>query len=672
MKKITLLILILWAPIIWSQKYKYGKVSKAELEEKAYPLDPTANAAVLYSERKATFEYDKENGFILEEKYFKRIKIYNKEGYTKATKEIEIFHNINGEEEVTGISAKTYTLEKDKIVKTKLSKKNIFKEVKNKYYNTQTFTMPNLQSGCVVEWKYTKRTPFFSMFDNVILQEDIPIKKINVRIVTPEYFVYNTITKGFLHIPIKENKKERTVSFSDIGHIGEGSSGFARPNKSSNKTTTFNFTEKIQLIEMSNVPALKDEFRSGNINNYMAGLKYELSYIKYPNRPINSFATDWEAVVKKIYFRSAFGEQLKKKNHFKDELDVVLQGKNSIPEKIGSIYQFVKNKIKWNEHNGKYSEEGVKKAYKKGVGNVADINLNLVAMLKYAGLEASPVLVSTVNHGIPLFPTRHGFNYVIAHVQTPNGYVLLDATEKNALPNVLPERVLNFQGRVISKDGTSKWIRLTPNKHAISKTAISCKFNELGLKGTARKIITGNFLLNYRDKVRSKSKESLLEWLDEYYEGVEVLNARVANLDKLGKDGKETIQFEIESFYDEIADKIYFSPLLYTQLTENPFKSEKREFPVFYNYPIATINEINIAIPESYTIETLPEAADFLLPEEIGLYSYSITQQGQNIKVSSKLLINEPVIPANQYAALKDFYKKVIEKQAEKVVLVKK
>ena len=423
---------------------------------------------------------------------------------------------------------------------------------------------------------------------------------------------------------------------------------------------------------MSNIPALKDEFRSGNIDNYKLGINYELSYIKYPRSPIENYANDWEAVVKKIYFRSTFGDQLKKKNHFKDEIDIVLQGKNSIPEKISTIFQFVKSKIKWNEYNGYNSEEGVKKAYKKGVGNVADINLNLVAMLKYAGLDASPVLVSTVNHGIPLFPTRHGFNYVIAHVQTPDGYVLLDATEKNALPNILPERVLNFQGRKVSDDGKSELIKLFPSKHSIKKTAINAKFNELSLKGTARKTITGNLLLGYRDEVRSKSKESLLEWLDEYYEGVEILNARVTNLDKLGKDGIETIQFEIESFYDEIAGKIYFSPLLYTQLKENPFKSEKREFPVFFNYPIAAIYEINIAIPETYTIETLPEAADYLLPEKMGLYSYSITQQGQNIKISSKLLINESVIPPNHYTALKDFYKKVIEKQAEKVVLVKK
>ncbi len=665
-KYALVLLLALSSSVLWSQNYKYGKVSKAELEEKFHPTDTSAHAAVLYSERKITYQYNKEEGFYILEKHFTRLKIYTPEGYDKATQEITSFHNQNGEEKIMGLKARTFNLENGKIVKTKLEKKNIFKEEKNKFNDLTKFTMPNLKPGSVVEWKYELHTPFIGMLDKVVLQDDIPIKKIKVRIATPEFFVYKTQTTGFIHIPIKTELKQRKVSYTSIGR-----EGFA-VTRSKNKKTSFTFQENIQLIEMSKVPALKEEFRSGNINNYKAGIAFELSYTKYPNSPLEHYATDWESVVKKIFFSSSFGDQLKKQNHFKEEADQLLEGKSSITDRVFTIFQFVKSKIKWNNLKGYHTDQGVKKAYKKGVGNVADINLNLVAMLQYAGLDADPVLVSTVNNGVPIFPTRYGFNYVIAKVNTPNGYLLLDATEKNALPNILPERVLNFQGRVVSKDGKSDWIRLYPSKHAIKNTVINAKFKETGIKGTARRTLTGNLLLNYRDVVRGKSKESLLEWLDGHYSGIEVLNARVTNLDKLGKDGVETIQFEMESFYDEIAGKIYFSPFLYTQITENPLKSEKREFPVFYDYPRAYINKINITIPETYTIESLPEKADFLLPEEMGIFSYRITKNGQTIILDSKLLINEPVIPTKHYIALKEFFKNMIEKQAEKVVLVKK
>jgi hypothetical protein len=66
--------------------------------------------------------------------------------------------------------------------------------------------------------------------------------------------------------------------------------------------------------------------------------------------------------------------------------------------------------------------EGVKKAYKDKTGNVAEINLMLTAMLRYAGLNANPVLVSTRSNGIAIFPNRTAFNYVIAAVENGSSY----------------------------------------------------------------------------------------------------------------------------------------------------------------------------------------------------------------------------------------------------------
>lgn len=70
--------------------------------------------------------------------------------------------------------------------------------------------------------------------------------------------------------------------------------------------------------------------------------------------------------------------------------------------------------MNWNEENGCYTDKGVVKAYADQTGNVAEINFILINMLKLAGIETNPVLVSTVEHGIPVYPTRTGFNYVIA------------------------------------------------------------------------------------------------------------------------------------------------------------------------------------------------------------------------------------------------------------------
>jgi len=62
------------------------------------------------------------------------------------------------------------------------------------------------------------------------------------------------------------------------------------------------------------------------------------------------------------------------------------------------LYQHVKEKVTWDDRYGKYTSQDIKEAYNKGKGNVADINLLLVAMLKKAGFSVNPVILSTKSY----------------------------------------------------------------------------------------------------------------------------------------------------------------------------------------------------------------------------------------------------------------------------------
>jgi len=60
------------------------------------------------------------------------------------------------------------------------------------------------------------------------------------------------------------------------------------------------------------------------------------------------------------------------------------------------------------------------------------------------------------------------------------------------------------------------------------------------------------------------------------------------------------------------------------------------------------------------------------LPDNLGHFKYKISQTENSLQISSGLVINTAVFPAEKYQELKDFYKKMIKKQAEKIVFVKK
>jgi hypothetical protein len=154
------MVLTLMANEIIAQDYKYGKVSKEELLEKFYPLDSSANAAVLYKNRKTYFEYKQNEGFMVITEIHERIKIYNKEGFDWATKKIDYYNLSSNREKIINLKATTYNFDGNKIVETDLGKKEVFDQKTNKYWSQQKFTMPGLIEGCVLEWTYKIISPF--------------------------------------------------------------------------------------------------------------------------------------------------------------------------------------------------------------------------------------------------------------------------------------------------------------------------------------------------------------------------------------------------------------------------------------------------------------------------------------------------------------------------------
>ena len=663
MKKITIALLLLCQLSVFAQDYKFGKVSKEELQEKFHPLDTTANAAYLYKYRRTYFEYaEKEGGFKVITDYHIRIKIYTKEGFEKATQYIEYYLK----EKITNVKGYTFNLQNGKIKKEKLTKNDIFVEKRSKYRSVKKMTMPVIKEGSVIEFKYKLVSPYKSI-DDLHFQYDIPVKKLDYKIEIPEYYVFSKKIKGYYFIdPIESiinakinlTHKNRTVVYAV---------------STSYENNQVEYNNVISKFTADNIPALRDDepFVSF-IGNYRGGMKYELSSVKWPNTPVKYFSNTWEDVVKRIYNSPRFGSELKKTNYFKDDLSAVLQGATEDSQKIMAILNHVKSKVKWNDYIGKYTDKGVRNAYKEGVGNAADINLMLTAMLRVANLDANPVLVSTRNNGVPFFPTLDGFNYVIAMVDFADGSsVLLDATELYSLPNVLPLRALNWNGRKVEKDGVSSWVKLTSSKHSLEDNNLSVKISEdMMIEGILRSKYSNLKALNYRENKNHLKEDVLISKLEEKY-SIEIDEFKLLNKVKLSKPVIERIKFTSEDLVEGINGKLYIDPLLFFVRNINPFKLETRKFPVDFGTPWKDKNRISIQIPEGYAVESLPESFAIGLPESLGFFKYQIKQVGSKISVLSTLQFNSAIIAPQYYQTLKDFYGKVVEKQMEKIVLVK-
>ncbi|GAA3562628.1 DUF3857 domain-containing protein [Snuella lapsa] len=664
MKQIAFLTVLLFSLTSIAQNYDFGKVSKEEIEEKFHPLDSSANAAYLYKNRNTFFEYSDSEGFQLITEVQERIKIYTQEGFQYATKPIGLYKSNSNKEKVTSIKAYTYNFVDGKIEETKLKKDGIFEEERSKYWDETKFTMPNIKEGAVIEYKYRITSPFYSNVDEFVFQHDIPVKKLEAKFEAPEYFNFKVNAKGYLPvIPKTERKRDRIRLTNKDRNLGQTT------NISSSE---IEFDKNCSYYELTNIPALKEEPYVNNINNYRASVKYELSYTKFPNSPMKFYSTTWEDVVKTIYESPNFGTELNKSGYYEDDIDALVGAVSDPMKRIALIYNFVKSRVKWNGYYGKYCNDGVRKAYKEQTGNVAEINLMLTSMLRHAGLNANPVLVSTRTNGVPLFPTREGYNYVISCVEILDGTVLLDATCEYGIPNVLPYRTLNWEGRIIRKQGSSALVSLYPKENSSQTISMMANLDKNGtIEGACRSVKTSHNALSYREKYNKANEADFLEKLENKYNGLEVSDFKVSNAVDLGKPVMESYKFVKESQADIVGDKIYFSPLFFLRTKENPFKLEKREFPIDFGYPSGSKYMINITLPEGYKVESAPESGAFMLPDGLGAFKYVISANESKVQLVIETSINQPIISAMYYETLKEYFKQLIEKENEQIVLTK-
>jgi len=630
----------------FGQKYSLGKVTAEELSQKTHPLDSAAPAAYLHKMGRNYFELSGEGRFYLVHEVSAKIKIYKKEAYSYAN--VEVPYYIGGATvRLSFDDAATYNLVDGKVEKTKLKSDGEFKEAVNENFAIKKIALPNVKEGSIIEYKYTLKTPYYTYFPDWYFQHEIPVDYVNYEVTIPEFYRYQLFLKGYEEI-------ERSPETGDRAANG-------RYNES-----------KVSFVGR-NIKAIKPEPFVNNMDNYTSMLQYELASSNFPDEGFKQYSSDWPSVTASIYDSENFGKELEKKSYFEKDIDAVLTGLTTREEKMNAIFKFVQERMNWNERLGYFTDLGVKNAYKERVGNVADINLMLAAILRYANINANPVLISTRSNGISIFPNRGAFNYVIAGVELDNDkVVLLDATSKNTVPNIIPIRAVNWTGRMIRENKTSKEIDLTPKINSRESVTVVAQLGSDGnIKGSARIQNMDYKAFVFRENFSTVTQDEYIEQMEKEHEQLEVGTYNVANVKDATKPITEIFEFANNNIVDRIGDKMYFFPLLFYTAIVNPFKAEMRKFPLDFSFPFQNKHTITINIPAGYAIESVPSPLHLTMEDNIGSFKFLIANKENQIQVSTMLDINYANVSADYYASLKSFFAKVIEKQTEKIVLKK-
>lgn len=183
-------------------------------------------------------------------------------------------------------------------------------------------------------------------------------------------------------------------------------------------------------------------------------------------------------MVKTVQKSGRFGEELKRDKYLRDDTHELTKNLTTPKEKAMAVLEYLQKRMTWNGYHSVFVSKKLDKVYEEKVGNVADINLIQTKMMRFAGLNAYPVLLSTRSHGIPIAPTINGLNYVITAVKFKDDYVLFDASDKFSSPNLLNEKTLNWSGRMVQDIGSMREVDLVPKTTSLVLVSLFINIKE--------------------------------------------------------------------------------------------------------------------------------------------------------------------------------------------------
>lgn len=388
-------------------------------------------------------------------------------------------------------------------------------------------------------------------------------------------------------------------------------------------------------------------------------------------RLLVSTVPDWQTISKWYYDIS--------EPHFtvtpdiKAKAEALVNGIADREQRIRAVYKFVSQEIRY---MGIISETGapgyephdVSLTFDKRYGVCRDKAALLTVMLRAAGFEAYPVLISAGgNHLDDEVPAPY-FNHAITALKEDDGsWRLLDSTDENT-KDTFPAYLSNCSFLVASPKGDSLRVSKVPDASQHMLTG------ETKLVVRKDGTVTGECLVNfggindtyYRGGLAQAKPDDIRRFVESRVAAV-LPGARVAEVSLEPSDLKDTTKpmrlrmtFTATDFFTSRDGKAFIRTPFVAQVFGFVAQQlgevtglDKRRFPIKLDIICGVHETVSITLPDTVH-ETLALPADKNLDTTGLAYSRSLRRDGDKLTGTFDLRLKKLDVPAAEYGVLRD------------------
>ena len=253
--------------------------------------------------------------------------------------------------------------------------------------------------------------------------------------------------------------------------------------------------------------------------------------------------------------------------------------------------------------------------------------------------------------------------------------LLVDATEPLLPCGVLPERCLNQAGRLIMKNpAEGRWVDLSPTQRHVHYQQIALTLDtQGGLTGKVHEEHGGYAGASARRELTRLGDKKYMAELARTHSSWTVPKFAVAERENVAKPLAVDYEFVQPADDTNTATTLYLSPLQEFNNEQNPFHHDDRQFPVDFGAAQDEITVLTLTLPEDYELAELPKPAVVEMPDNGGRFIYSVSATAPGVvQLTSRLNLRKPMYGADEYASLREFYRLMLAKHGEKLVIKKK